>query len=57
MGILLRGYEHEKIPGCGTGNGDGERERGQGTGIGNWDGDQEWVITGKEMRAAVIGDG
>ena len=41
----------------GTGTGDGEPERGRGTGIGNWDGDQEWVITGKEMTAAVIGDG
>ena len=36
-------------------NGDGER--GRGTGIENWDGEQEWVITGKEMTAAVIGDG
>ena len=41
----------------GTGNGDGERGRGRGTGIGNWDGEQKWVITGKEMTAAVIGDG
>ena len=29
----------------------------RGTGTSNWDGEQEWVITGKEMRAAVIGDG
>ena len=36
---------------------DVERERVQGTGIGIWDGQQEWVISGKEMTAAVIGDG
>ena len=41
----------------GMGNGDGERERRRKTGIGNKDGEQEWVITGKEMTAAVIGDG
>ena len=34
----------------GNGNGDGKR----GTGIGNWDGEQEWVISGKEMTAAKI---
>ena len=36
---------------------DGEREQERRMGIGNWDGEQEWVITGKEMTAAVIGDG
>ena len=41
----------------GNGNGDGKRGTGIGIGIGNWDGEQEWVITGKEMTAAVIGDG
>ena len=49
----------DKERGTGTVNGDGKRKRGRetGTGIGNWDGEQEWVITGKEMTAAVIGDG
>ena len=37
----------------GNGNGDGKR----GTGTGNWDGEQEWVITGKEMTAALQGAG
>ena len=39
----------------GTVNGYGEQ--GRGTGIGKWDGDQDWVITEKEMTAAVISDG
>ena len=53
MGIFLRGYKNEKVHGRGTGNGEWVQE----TGIGNWDGEQEWVISGKEMTAAVIGDG
>ena len=50
----------DKERGTGTGNGDGKRERGRETGnggIGNWDGEQEWVITGNKMTAAVTGDG
>ena len=35
----------------------GTGERVQGTGTGNWDGEQEWVITGNRMTAAVTGDG
>ena len=41
----------------GAGNGEREWEWGRKTGIGNWNGEQEWVITGKEMTTAVIGDG
>ena len=47
----------DKERGTGTGNGNGKRERRRETRIGNWDGEQEWVITGKEMTSAVIGDG
>ena len=43
------------------GNGNGDVKRGTGIGIGigigNWDGEQEWVITGNKMTAAVTGDG
>ena len=39
----------------GTENGD--EMRGRGTGMGNWDGEQEWVKTRKEMTADVTGDG
>ena len=38
-----------------TGTRNGERVRGME--IGNWDGEQEWVITGNKMTAAVRGDG
>ena len=50
---MAKDWDTFKVQGQGTGNG----ERVRGTGIGNWDGEQEWVITGKEMTAAVIGDG
>ena len=44
----------ERVRGTGMGHGYGDGKRG--TGIGNWDGEQEWVISGKKMTAAVIGD-
>ena len=48
----MKNYRDEER---GMGNEDGIR--GRGTEMGNGDGEQERVITGKEMTAAVIGDG
>ena len=52
MGILFRGQEHGNIRGRGT-----ETEHGWGTGTGNGEGERRRVITGKEMTAALTGDG
>ena len=48
----MKNYRDEER---GMGNEDGIR--GRGTEMGNGDGEQERVITGKEMTAAVKGDG
>ena len=50
--ILFRRQEDGNIRGRGT-----ETEHGWGTGTGNGEGERRRVITGKEMTAALTGDG